>query len=218
MMNSLSLQAVAGVVGCAELLCAVLSLPALLLYFMAVDGRYSAAQLLQQHICQTTCNTKAATTKQKSATQTGTGRKATQQRSREAATVASGQDSGEKELYLADGLQHWLLVLAAAILAALAALSKEIGITVIGTMMLYDLLLTPHMLGQQQQADSSSRADAAPGHVAELQQQLLIRRGRFQVARLLLVLMTAVGYVRLRSYVAVQQLVAIYRKVSHTEA
>ncbi|WIA11866.1 hypothetical protein OEZ85_011952 [Tetradesmus obliquus] len=39
-------EAVAGVVGCAELICAAWSIPALLLYFMAVDGSWVAVQQL----------------------------------------------------------------------------------------------------------------------------------------------------------------------------
>jgi hypothetical protein len=79
-------EAVAGIVGHAELLCASLSLPALLMYFRAVDG------------------------------QAGRG---------------GGGGGG--------AAGRWRLVAAALLLAFLAALSKEIGITVVGGAQLWGL-------------------------------------------------------------------------------
>lgn len=191
---------------------------------MAVDGRYAAAGLLQQHIsdCRfnTVGNTHPAFSKD-SSTSAGVGSKAKQQQQQQRDRPApGGQTPGEQRLSgltalcLADSLQHWLLVLTAACLAALAALSKEIGITIVGTMMLYDLLMAPHMVAyQRHSSSSSSQPPQVMGQVVHLQQQLLTRRCRFQVVRVMFLLLTAVSYVKLRSWVAVQQLVAIYRKV-----
>lgn len=187
-----SAQAVAGIVGCAELICAIWSLPALLLYFMAVDGRYAAGQLLsqqQQHA--------GAAAKQRKQSSSGGGRA-----SKGAASAAAQQDGPDAtSLAAADALQHWLLVVAAAGLALLAALSKEIGITVVGTMVLYDLLMAQHMLPERQQQQQATTHAAGASTV------------RRQLLRVLLLAAVAVGYVRLRQWVAVEQLVAIYRKV-----
>jgi hypothetical protein len=217
----LFVQAVAGVVGCAELICAAWSIPALLLYFMAVDGRYAAAaaaaavqqhqQQQQQHDASTV---KAAgkhsgsKAKQQSKTAAAAGAAA-------AADAAAATDSEWLKLVVADRVQHWLLVLAAAGLAVLAALSKEIGITITGTMVLYDLLLAPHMLNTAAGAASSNTKGDNACESSKQQQQ---RRGacREQLLRVLLLAVVTVGYIKLRSWVAVQQLVDIYRKVRGT--
>ena len=107
-------------------------------------------------------------------------------------------------LGVADAVQHWLLVLAAAGLAFTAALSKEIGITVIGTMLLYDLLLGPHL---QQLAPQ-------PAQQGNWQLQAQQRACRRWLLRMLCIATTAVVYVKFRQWIAVKQLVAIYRKVS----
>lgn len=189
------MQAVAGIVGCAELLCAALSIPALLCFFMAVDGRYAAAQQLQAvRQSAVKVNTPAPTVP--SNLQAAA---APVQHQSAAEPTDEQQDPGL--LDAADTLQHWLLVLAAVVLAVCAALSKEIGITVIGTMVLYDALWAPHM-----RVPVSDPASARA-------QQTFTAACRRQVLRMLLVAATAAAYIKLRQWVAVQQLVNIYRKV-----
>lgn len=218
-------------VGCAELICAAWSLPALLLYFMAVDGRYAAAQRLQQHV--TNCNS-APPSRTPSGScvgraSTGSAARSRQLRGRNAFAAGAAADSGAAastseldhaalRLYCQDALQHWLLVLAAASLALLAALSKEIGITITGTMALYDLLLAPHMLPQGGTSGSGNSSRSSSSSHAQQQQQQLRQQQRahacrLQLLRILVLVAVTVGYVRLRSWVAVQQLVSIYRKV-----
>lgn len=158
-------QAVAGMVGHAELLCAALSLPAVLLYMSAVDGKYAAARQLAslQH---------------------------------PPGNIHSGQstptnmhtESVLRNAVATDAYQHWLLVMAAVALIWAAALSKEIGITVAGTMMVYDVLL--------------SQPTCSAHH------------SRRQLMRILFIALSGIAYIKLRSWVAVDQLVRIYRKVS----
>lgn len=214
-----AVQAVAGVVGCAELICAALSCPALLLYFMAADGRYAAATYLKQD---DTSSAAAATT----ATAGITGKQASKPRGTSHKTqqgngpavqagVAGGTVAGgaqhQQQLLLADTVQHWLLVTAAAVLALTAALSKEIGITVIGTMLMYDLvLIAPYSLRQQHSPHHKKHGDSLLALQAK--QGVACRR---QLLRMLCIAATAVTYVKLRQWVAVEQLVAIYRKVRY---
>ncbi len=148
------LQAVSGIVGHAELLCACLSIPALLLYMLAVNGQGQPQQ-----------------------------------------EAAGNQHSGE---------QHWLLFLTAVLLAWAAALSKEIGITIIGTMALYDVLL-----GRQHQ--SAWHAHAASSRSST--QRSDSAGALLQLVRLVLLGCAGVAYVKLRSWLAGDHLVRIYRKV-----
>lgn len=191
------LQAVAGIVGCAELICVALSCPALLCYFMAVDGRYAAAQQLQDSQADAAPST-AASHKQHS-----TRPAAKQQQSTPPAAAAAGA-APPYPLWAADVLQHWLLVLAAAVLAFCAALSKEIGVAVIGTMLLYDALMAPHL---RVHSGSNSSSSSSTG------QRSVQTACRLQLVRMVLIAATAVAYVKVRQWVAVQQLVQIYRKV-----
>ncbi|KAF6265952.1 hypothetical protein COO60DRAFT_771390 [Scenedesmus sp. NREL 46B-D3] len=208
-------EAVAGVVGCAELICAAWSIPALLLYFMAVDGRYVAAAALQQQQhgvsrAQASSNRPGSTPKPKR------GRVAAAGAAAEAGAAAAALQRGMAKLHVAAAAQHWLLVLASAGLAVLAALSKEIGITITGTMVLYDLLLAPHML-QSRGTSNSADSQQTPTRDKQQQQQQQQHRGacRKQLVRVLLLAVVTVGYIKLRSWVAVQQLVDIYRKVEN---
>jgi hypothetical protein len=184
-------------VGCAELICVALSCPALLCYFMAVDGRYAAAQLLQESQADAAAST-AASHKLHS-----TRPAAKQQQSTHAAAAAAGPEP-PYSLWAAEMLQHWLLVLAATVLAFCAALSKEIGVAVIGTMLLYDAVMAPHL--RVHSGSSSSSTWQRSG-------QTVCRR---QLVRMVLIAATAVAYIRMRQWVAVQQLVRIYRKVRAT--
>jgi hypothetical protein len=202
-----ALQAVAGIVGCAELICASLSVPALLCYFLAADGRYAAAQQLQQLPGQTSGDTtktdSAAVNKPASTGRAARQRQVTPLAPASASCVAAR--ATRSRLHTADAVQHWLLLLAAAVLAFCAALSKEIGITVIGTMLLYDILLAPGM--------RVAGAQSAGGDCKQAQ-QVRPAACRRQLLRMISVSAVAVGYVRLRQWVAVKQLVNIYRKVS----
>ncbi|KAF8071070.1 Tmtc4 [Scenedesmus sp. PABB004] len=207
-------EAVAGVVGCAELICAVCSLPALLLYAMAVDGRHAAAALLQ---AQRAADSQAADPHgaaggssaggagSNKAAAAGGGARPRPARGPQAPPAASGGDARRPAgaaacaaLARAEALQHWALVAAAAGLALVAALSKEIGITITGTMVAYDLLLAPHM--------AAHGAASGGGDLGAC---------RRQAARVAALAGVTLGYVRLRQWVAVQQLVAIYRKVEN---
>jgi hypothetical protein len=96
-------------------------------------------------------------------------------------------------------------VLAAAVLAFCAALTKEIGIAVTGTMLLYDLLLAP----QTRQPGIMGAAAGRQGAGQQLQPSV----ARRQLLRVVLVGATAVAYVKMRQWVAVEQLVNIFRKV-----
>lgn len=193
------MQAVAGVVGCAELICVALSVPALLCYFMAVDGRYAAAQQLHEGQAADTSTAASHDSSRQAGKQHSTRQSAQQPTGAPPATAVAAGGGAPVALHVADMLQHWLLVLAAAALAFCAALSKEIGITVIGTMLLYDALMAPHL--RLRGGSSSAGRQAA---------QAACRR---QLLRMVLVAATAVVYVKMRQWVAVQQLVRIYRKV-----
>ena len=164
------MQAVAGIVGHAELLCVSLSIPALLLYFSAADND-------------------AADTSLFSSTTSGPG-SATAGPSGAAEPATATSLSIEEHQRLAVAL-HWARVILAALLTWAAALSKEIGITVVGAMLAYDLLLVPAVRG-------------STGGT------LLWQR---KWGRMLLMCIAGVLYVKLRGWVAVDQLVRIYRKV-----
>lgn len=201
-----ALQAVAGIVGCAELICATLSCPALLCYFLAADSRYAAAQQLQQLPGQkagdSTETDGAAINKPASTGRAARQRKAMAVVQEPASSEAAG--TTRSQLQTADAVQHWLLVLAAAVLALCAALSKEIGITVIGTILLYDVLIAPGM--------SPSGAQSAGGDSRQAQ-QVRPAACRRKLLRMMSMAAVAVGYVNLRQWVAARQLVNIYRKV-----
>ena len=94
------MQAVAGIVGHAELLCASLSIPGMLLYFAAADSDAAPH------------------------------------------SVAASPSMLKSSLALATAV-HWSRVILAVLLSWAAALSKEIGITIIGCMLAYDVLLVP---------------------------------------------------------------------------
>ena len=163
-------EAVAGIVGHAELLCAALSIPALLLYFTAVD----------------------------------------------APSAGGGGTSRLRGRENAGGCRHWALVAAALVFTWAAALSKEIGITVLGTMMVYDLLLVPldhpaGPAGPKREEEPKQRAGWAKGESAPFSMRSLVRQRKW--ARMAVLCVTGILYVKARSYVAGDQLVRIYRKV-----
>ena len=163
-------EAVAGIVGHAELLCAALSIPALLLYFTAVD----------------------------------------------APSAGGGGTSRLRGRENAGGCRHWALVAAALVFTWAAALSKEIGITVLGTMMVYDLLLGPldhpaGPAGPKREEEPKQRAGWAKGESAPFSMRSLVRQRKW--ARMAVLCVTGILYVKARSYVAGDQLVRIYRKV-----
>jgi hypothetical protein len=189
-------QAVAGIVGCAELLCVALSVPALLCFFMAADSRHAAGQQLQA--LQAAADSSSRNPRVQASKQHSSGRGMKQQQQGTAGTEPL------RTLLMADAVQHWCLVGAAAVLAFSAALTKEIGITVIGTMLLYDLLLAPNIRQPALAVGSGSRQGMG---------QLQPAGARRKLLRMVLVAATAVVYVKMRSWVAVQQLVDIYRKV-----
>lgn len=150
----------AGIVGQAELLSTLFSIPALLAYFSAADS--DSVVHLASHV--------------------------------------SAWSHKRGLLCLLDGstrIGHWAQVAAAMVLAFAAALSKEIGITVCATMLAYDVLLVP-----LQPAISSKTPWS-------LTQVLSHRKWR----RMAMAAITAVAYVNMRSSIAVDQLVRIYRKV-----
>lgn len=111
--------------------------------------------------------------------------------------------------------RHWATFAGAVGLAWMAALSKEIGITVVGTMALYDLVIPDE--AQITQAPGGGAGGAkAPGAASgarELRAQLRRRLERRRLARLAVLAAAGLAYVKLRSWVAVDQLVRIYRKV-----
>ncbi|GAX82143.1 hypothetical protein CEUSTIGMA_g9571.t1 [Chlamydomonas eustigma] len=166
-------EAVAGIVGHAEVLCAVFSIPAMLLYFNAVDGNY---------------------------------------------------DRRDKKLWMFahEAAMQWLPIMIAVLLSWSAALCKEIGITTLGVMMLYDLLLVPlHPEGRQWLCSSSPSKPPTKKKDEEGQSP---HKGRafwqamfYQERWLRMALLCAAGflYVKTRSCVAGDQLVRIYRKVEN---
>jgi hypothetical protein len=214
-------QAVGGIVGQAELWCALLSICALLLYCDAAasvpgdveataqpDGGAGSAASGQ--------NEKRRHSRQGSCNGGGAGGKHGQSRAPAAASkpapTAAVFGAPLRRLVLSAGEPslHWAKFGGAVALAWLAALSKEIGITVVGTMALYDLLIPVDL-------DDSSLAAGAGGPVAglseEQRQRARRRLARRRVFRLALLVAVGLFYVKLRSWVAVDQLVRIYRKV-----
>eukprot|EP00884_Botryococcus_braunii_P010950 jgi/Botrbrau1/19857/Bobra.0124s0090.2 len=149
-------EAVAGVVGHAELLGAAFSLLALLVYCSA-DG----------------------------------------------SCVAGNEERGKGQEAGLHWLPHWVLVGAAILLAFAAALAKEIGITILGAMAVVEVYLG----GAGARRPSSGPSGSAGSRWGP-------SRAR-QLARLALLGASLVMYVRLRSRIAGDQLVRIYRKVEN---
>ncbi|KAK9805000.1 hypothetical protein WJX73_010519 [Symbiochloris irregularis] len=154
-------EAVAGIVGQAELLCASLWILALLAYMGAVDGRIAGRAL----------------------------------------------DWG-----------HWPLLAAAVTLTLLAALAKEIGITIVAAMICYDAMLaTPVLLAADHKAAKS--AVARPGTARQRPQLKGSRLWTIvqdrMVLRISTMVITVVGYVVTRKHLAGDHLVRIYRKVEN---
>ncbi len=119
-----------------------------------------------------------------------------------------------------------LQVALAMCLVLAAALCKEIGITAVGCMALYDICLVPlthnTLTGPSSKQDTTT--DAHTQHSSETQSS----KGSTEVPgrstwcvllcqpvwlRLLMGAVTVVGYVKMRSFLAGDQLVRIYRKV-----
>ncbi|GIL43834.1 hypothetical protein Vafri_1432, partial [Volvox africanus] len=177
-------EAVAGVVGHAELLCAALSLPAVMLYIHAAEAA-AAARIAGRWTC---------------------------------GAVAA----------------HWVKIAIAAALAVAAALAKEIGITVLGCMIAADVLLVPAVVTEWDDGRRTIQNDvrggrgvaaavaaAEPLPILPSPLQRCFRLVSWAVAEepkwMRIAALAAVGlcYVRLRSWVAVDQLVRIYRKVEN---
>lgn len=205
-------QAVASIVGCAELISTVLAGLAVLCYFRAVDGPSAAAQ---PHMLSTTGSTRAHP--KGAGTSSSDTVQPRQQSSRQPKPQRASAPSGPKvaahtvsvtsEPALTVTVQHWLLVFAAATLALAAALSKEIGITAIGTMLAYDILLAPHV-----------RPTALPQHETGAggpvpQARVTPAACARQWLRMGLAAATALAYVKMRQWVAVQHLLTSFEKV-----
>ena len=116
----------------------------------------------------------------------------------------------------------WVVVAAAVLLSWAAALSKEIGITVLGAMMVYDLLLVPldqraagprpphpkKSVSNSDGGDASVNCSKSGEHTSEYS---VWRQAKW--LRLALLCLAGILYVKARSFVAGDQLVRIYRKV-----
>jgi hypothetical protein len=237
------MQAVAGIVGIAETLCAVLSLSALLLYYKAADmdlltlgeGPYhttSSSTECSVSPVQSKGPQKPAEQPRKQQDNTSEGRHAATGRSTSSSSTIKTSVPSEhlKDLRSAAStagsgsiFHHWCHVLLALLLTFAAALSKEIGITVVGAMLAYDILLIPPVSNAGHTCVTGNRQEdgthpctsgkATPQHqgsVAKAARLLVCQR---KVWRMVLCVAVALGYVRLRSWVAVDQLVRIYRKV-----
>ncbi len=152
-------QAVAGIVGQAELLCACFSIPAMLIYFSAVDQF--------------------------------------------AASTAATEQWGVGSAAL------WSSVVGSVLLSWAAALSKEIGITILGVMVLYDVLLVPPIAATSPTKAAASKKTSSVSGLVMTELPRVLRLGALCLAGLL--------YVKTRSLVAGDQLVRIYRKVSLDE-
>ncbi|GLC66378.1 hypothetical protein PLESTF_000418100 [Pleodorina starrii] len=166
-------EAVAGVVGHAELLCAALSIPAVMLYVAAAE--------------------------------------------RDAARRAAGRPT-----HGSAAAAHWAAVAAAAALAVAAALAKEIGITVLGAMVAADALLVPIVVVRRYEDTAPPQRSRAGLACAVAQwRQRMARLAAWAVLeepkwrRMALLAAVGAGYVRFRSWVAIDQLVRIYRKVEN---
>ncbi|BDA47605.1 probable protein O-mannosyl-transferase TMTC4 [Coccomyxa sp. Obi] len=101
---------------------------------------------------------------------------------------------------------HWLLVAAALFCIWAASLAKEIGITVTATVVLYDAFLVPF-----------DRVQQSPGRFgfADLAQRFWRQLQTRKAARILAAGLTLVCYVKLRSFLAVDQLVRMYRELDN---
>jgi hypothetical protein len=121
---------------------------------------------------------------------------------------------------------HAAEVAAALGLALAAALAKEIGITILGAMLAADVMFVPVVVptaavppGSDDASHGCEARDAAggrarnglTGRLARACGWLAWREPKW--ARMAAVAVVGVAYVKLRSWVAVDQLVRIYRKV-----
>ncbi|CAL8471954.1 g11496 [Coccomyxa elongata] len=152
-------EAVASIVGQAELLCAAFSIGAIVLYAQAAD--------IGQWMC---------------------------------------RRSGRQGECGWMGAGHWLLVVAALLCIWAASLAKEIGITVTATVVLYDAFLVPF-----------DRVPQPPGRLglADLARRSWHQARTRKAARILAAGLTLVCYVKLRSFLAVDQLVRMYRELDN---
>ena len=119
---------------------------------------------------------------------------------------------------------HWIAISAAIVCAWLAALSKEIGIAVLGTMMIYDLLLVPlepTAFVIKEKHEEAEDCIAGTGHpMAAMDTDKPSRISSFirqpKWRRMAMLGLSGILYVKARAFVAGDQLVRIYRKVSGT--
>eukprot|EP00873_Tetraselmis_striata_P017239 jgi/Tetstr1/437503/TSEL_026182.t1 len=183
-------EAVAGIVGHAELLSAAFALLGLVAFVTAVKSR----ELFVLPSCQQQYGRQDA-----GSSQTG---------SSSADTMSGEEDMdgmSEPQPDLLNPFAHWVLVLFAAACCWAAALAKEIGITVAGSMLLFDILLVP--------------IEAVPTGVSDDARARAIAfrsvQWRRKLARAVLLVLTTVGYIKMRNFVAGDHLVRIYRKVEN---
>ncbi|KAG1677925.1 hypothetical protein FOA52_001343 [Chlamydomonas sp. UWO 241] len=173
-------EAVAGVVGMAETLCFVLSIPALLLYISAADS--------------------------------------------DERVLGVGAPEGAAP---ASSAAHWGRVAGCIALAWCAALAKEIGITVLGAALLYDILLVPlvppvppTLVPPGARGCAANAPDSDDGGDGKRKRGASAAGGSGwlaarKAARLALLCVCGALYVKARGMVAGDQLVRIYRKVEN---
>lgn len=215
-------EAVAGVVGHAELLCAALALTAFFMYAHAAEQDVgndpeSAGKAAQGQEPQQAAAVMAT------------------------ATADEQEDESNTSIWrqrVSAGRQ-WALVFLSVALVWLAALAKEIGITMVGSLALYDLASIPlssHKVRRKPQADSKQkqkqgRQGASSKAFEPFKPYSLVRRvalkmadvvermwrlvqlGASKWARMLVLACAGLLYVRIRGAVASDHLVRIYRRV-----
>ncbi|KAG2501825.1 hypothetical protein HYH03_000324 [Edaphochlamys debaryana] len=183
-------EAVAGVVGHAELLCALLSVPAVRLYVSAAEA--------------------AAVRRAAPVVAPGAGGAGGRGDRGRGSGEERARGKGDAWSWGAKAA-HWGAVLGAASLAVLAALAKEIGITVLGCMLAADVMLVPVVVRQPHAAHGSTAGRG--GAVLRVLRWAAWEEPK--LPRMALLAAVGVAYVKLRSWVAVDQLVRIYRKVEN---
>ncbi|KAK9811534.1 hypothetical protein WJX72_005492 [[Myrmecia] bisecta] len=183
-------EAVAGIVGHAELLAAAFAVSALLAYMQAAECGQ------RQHVYSNRL--------------AGGGSR------QHSAAKQQGSPGPLVPLQEANHMRHWALVAAAVLLTWAAALSKEIGITIAAAMVLYDAFLVPMPVeAQQQPLSSAASAIRSTRRSARLRGIVRSLWRRHQTWRMALMAVVVLIYVKGRAWLAGDHLVRIFRKVEN---
>lgn len=190
-------EAVAGIVGHAELLSAAFALLGLISYIVAIKSR--------ERFVLPSCQRPGGSGNSTNATGSANGSRGAH--STPAKGVQSPETMSEPHPDQLGCFSHWVLIIFSLACCWAAALAKEIGITIAGAMLAFDILLAPiEPLPPPGVSGDSDRKRVATFRA---------KQWRRKMARYAILCLSTLAYIKMRNWVAGDHLVRIYRKVEN---